>query len=49
MAIFRLKPKNDFVFGKLFGAQESKRSLLTLLNAILREDGQGSKSTSKCR
>ena len=40
MAIFRLKPKNDFVFGRLFGARESKESLRALLNAILRQDGQ---------
>ncbi|XID91693.1 Rpn family recombination-promoting nuclease/putative transposase [Paenibacillaceae bacterium WGS1546] len=36
---YRLKPKNDFVFGRLFGAQESKESLIALLNAILRQDG----------
>lgn len=39
MAVRRLKPKNDFVFGKLFGRTESKASLLALLNAILQPDG----------
>jgi predicted transposase/invertase (TIGR01784 family) len=34
-----LKPKNDFIFGRLFGEKESKESLIALLNAILRQDG----------
>ena len=33
----RLKPLNDFVFKKLFGEQESKDILISLLNAILSE------------
>ena len=33
----RLKPFNDFVFKKLFGEQESKDILISLLNAILSE------------
>jgi predicted transposase/invertase (TIGR01784 family) len=40
LAIDRLKPKNDFVFGRLFGEKESKDSLISLLNAILRKNGQ---------
>ncbi|MCD9020325.1 Rpn family recombination-promoting nuclease/putative transposase [Cohnella silvisoli] len=39
MAINRLKPKNDFIFGCLFGEKASKDSLMALLNAILRQDG----------
>jgi predicted transposase/invertase (TIGR01784 family) len=39
LAINRLKPKNDFVFGRLFGEKESKESLISLLNAILRQNG----------
>jgi len=39
LAIYRLKPKNDFVFGRLFGEKESKESLIALLNAILRKNG----------
>ncbi|WP_135546830.1 Rpn family recombination-promoting nuclease/putative transposase [Paenibacillus cymbidii] len=35
-----LKPKNDFVFGKLFGEPDSRDSLKALLNAILRQDGR---------
>ncbi len=31
----RMKPKNDFVFQKLFGEEESKESLIGLLNALL--------------
>lgn len=34
----RLKPTNDFIFQKLFGEQESKDSLISLLNAILKPD-----------
>jgi predicted transposase/invertase (TIGR01784 family) len=36
MAIKRLKPKNDFIFQRLFGEQEAEDSLISLLNAILR-------------
>lgn len=39
MPIRRLKPKNDFIFQKLFGEQDSKDSLIALLNAILRLEG----------
>ena len=31
----RLNPKNDFFFKKLFGEEESKEALISLLNAIL--------------
>ena len=34
----RLKPTNDFIFQKLFGEKESKNSLISLLNAILKPD-----------
>jgi len=34
-----IKTENDFVFGLLFGEQESRESLMSLLNAILRQDG----------
>ncbi|MCD9023881.1 Rpn family recombination-promoting nuclease/putative transposase [Cohnella silvisoli] len=40
MANYRLKPKNDFIFGRLFGEEESKESLIALLNAILRQEKQ---------
>lgn len=36
----RLKPRNDFVFQRLFGELETKDSLISLLNAILRLDDQ---------
>lgn len=32
----RLRPTNDFIFKKLFGEEQSKPALLSLLNAILR-------------
>ena len=32
----RLKPKNDFIFQRLFGESETKETLISLLNAILR-------------
>lgn len=35
----RLKPKNDFIFARLFGEQETKDNLIALLNAILRLEG----------
>lgn len=35
----RLKPKNDFIFQRLFGEQEAQDSLISLLNAILRLKG----------
>ncbi|SDD01537.1 conserved hypothetical protein (putative transposase or invertase) [Paenibacillus sp. UNCCL117] len=35
MASRRLKPKNDFIFQRLFGEPETKSSLISLLNAIL--------------
>ncbi|MCG8500264.1 MAG: Rpn family recombination-promoting nuclease/putative transposase [Firmicutes bacterium] len=31
----RLKAKNDFIFQRIFGRQENKDILLSLLNAIL--------------
>lgn len=31
----RLKPKNDFIFQRLFGETETKETLIALLNAIL--------------
>jgi predicted transposase/invertase (TIGR01784 family) len=37
--IKRLKPKNDFIFQKLFGEEEAKESLISLLNAVLRLQG----------
>jgi predicted transposase/invertase (TIGR01784 family) len=40
LAVYRLKPKNDFVFGLLFGEEDSKESLISLLNAILGREGQ---------
>ncbi|MDF2716992.1 MAG: Rpn family recombination-promoting nuclease/putative transposase [Paenibacillus sp.] len=40
MAIKRLKPKNDFIFQRLFGEQETEDSLISLLNAILRLEGE---------
>lgn len=40
MAIKRLKPKNDFIFQRLFGEQETADSLISLLNAILRLEGE---------
>jgi predicted transposase/invertase (TIGR01784 family) len=36
----RMKPKNDFIFQKLFGEEESKESLASLLNAILGLEGE---------
>jgi predicted transposase/invertase (TIGR01784 family) len=39
MAVKRLKPKNDFIFQRLFGEVETKDSLIALLNAILRLEG----------
>ncbi|MBO9606388.1 MAG: Rpn family recombination-promoting nuclease/putative transposase [Paenibacillaceae bacterium] len=36
MAVKRLRPKNDFIFQRLFGERETKESLISLLNAILR-------------
>ncbi|AXF56553.1 Rpn family recombination-promoting nuclease/putative transposase [Salicibibacter kimchii] len=39
MAYDRLKPKNDFIFKRLFGEQETKESLISLLNAIMRLEG----------
>ncbi|NGT95980.1 PD-(D/E)XK nuclease family transposase [Clostridium perfringens] len=33
-----MKPSIDFVFKKLFGAEESKESLISLLNAIIKSD-----------
>jgi hypothetical protein len=36
----RMKPKNDFIFQKLFGEEESKSSLISLLNAILGLEGE---------
>lgn len=35
MSVQRLKPKNDFLFKRLFGEEESKELLIALLNAIL--------------
>ncbi|MCD9023808.1 Rpn family recombination-promoting nuclease/putative transposase [Cohnella silvisoli] len=35
MIAHRLKPKNDFLFKRLFGENESKHLLIALLNAIL--------------
>ncbi|BFH16158.1 Rpn family recombination-promoting nuclease/putative transposase [Paenibacillus melissococcoides] len=35
----RLNPKNDFLFKRLFGEEEGKPLLISLLNAILRRDG----------
>ncbi|MFC5406681.1 Rpn family recombination-promoting nuclease/putative transposase [Cohnella soli] len=35
----RLNPKNDFLFKRLFGEEEGKRLLISLLNAILRRTG----------
>jgi predicted transposase/invertase (TIGR01784 family) len=40
LPIKRLKPKNDFIFSRLFGEQETKDSLISLLNAILGLEGQ---------
>ena len=31
----KLRPTEDFAFKRLFGREDSKRSLLSLLNAIL--------------
>lgn len=36
----RMSPKNDFIFQKLFGEEESKESLISLLNAILGLEGE---------
>lgn len=36
----RLNPKNDFLFKRLFGEEEGKPLLISLLNAVLRRDGQ---------
>lgn len=36
----RLKPKNDFIFQRLFGEQETEESLISLLNAILKLQGE---------
>ena len=33
-----MKPSMDFVFKRLFGAEESKDSLISLLNAIIESD-----------
>ena len=35
----RLNPKNDFLFKRLFGEEESKELLIGLLNAIFRDKG----------
>jgi predicted transposase/invertase (TIGR01784 family) len=35
----RLKPTNDFIFKKMFGEIEVKENLISLLNAILKLDG----------
>ncbi|MFD3272318.1 Rpn family recombination-promoting nuclease/putative transposase [Paenibacillus dendritiformis] len=35
----RLNPKNDFLFKRLFGEEEGKPLLISLLNAILRREG----------
>jgi len=35
MSVYRLKPKNDFLFKRLFGESDSKHLLIPLLNAIL--------------
>ncbi|MFB9276193.1 Rpn family recombination-promoting nuclease/putative transposase [Cohnella cellulosilytica] len=35
MSAHRLKPKNDFLFKRLFGESDSKHLLIPLLNAIL--------------
>lgn len=35
----RLKPKSDFIFKRLFGENETKEALISLLNAILRLEG----------
>ncbi|MBD2866702.1 Rpn family recombination-promoting nuclease/putative transposase [Paenibacillus sp. IB182363] len=39
VAVRRLKPKNDFIFQRLFGEQDTKESLISLLNAILQLQG----------
>ena len=36
----RLKPTNDFIFKKIFGENEVKESLISLLNAILELEGE---------
>ncbi|MCI3921083.1 Rpn family recombination-promoting nuclease/putative transposase [Paenibacillus sp. TRM 82003] len=35
-----MNPKNDFIFQRLFGEEESKESLMSLLNAILGLEGE---------
>ncbi|CAH8717251.1 Rpn family recombination-promoting nuclease/putative transposase [Paenibacillus thiaminolyticus] len=35
----RLNPKNDFLFKRLFGEEEGKKLLISLLNAILKREG----------
>ncbi|MDP4144113.1 MAG: Rpn family recombination-promoting nuclease/putative transposase, partial [Bacillota bacterium] len=35
----RLKPTNDFIFKKIFGENEVKENLISLLNAILKLEG----------
>ncbi|HEX7055675.1 MAG TPA: PD-(D/E)XK nuclease family transposase [Bacilli bacterium] len=35
----RLHPKNDFILQRLFGEEETKAALISLLNAILRLTG----------
>ena len=37
----RLKPTNDFIFKKIFGENEVKENLISLLNAILKLEGDG--------
>lgn len=34
---YLIKPKNDFVFKKIFGDSQNKDLLISLLNAILEE------------
>ena len=34
----RLKPKNDFIFKRLFGESDVKEALLSLLNAIFQQE-----------
>ena len=34
----RLKVKNDLIFQKLFGRQDSKESLVSLINSVLQLD-----------
>jgi predicted transposase/invertase (TIGR01784 family) len=37
----RLNPTNDFIFKKIFGENEVKENLISLLNAILKLEGDG--------